>query len=40
MTDEERWQKDLAEIKMIFAVLLFSAWVAFWWLVHHSYIIL
>jgi hypothetical protein len=40
MTDEQRWQRDLEEMKIVLLSLCFDAWVAFWWLVHHSYIIL
>ena len=40
MTDEDRWQRDLAEMEIVLLVLFFAAWVAFWWLVHHSYIVL
>ena len=40
MTDEERWQRDLEEMQIVFIVFLFGLWVDFWWLVHHSYIIL
>jgi hypothetical protein len=40
MTDQERWQRDLAEMKIVFMLFAFAAWVAFWWLVDHSYIIL
>jgi hypothetical protein len=40
MTNQERWQRDLAEIEIVLLALFFAAWVAFWWLVHHSYITL
>jgi hypothetical protein len=40
MTHQERWQQDLEEMEIFFLLFFFEAWVAFWWLVHHSYIIL
>ena len=40
MTDEQRWQRDLAEMEIFLLLFFFEAWVAFWWLVHHSYITL
>jgi hypothetical protein len=40
MTHQERWRQDLEEMEIFFLLFFFEAWVAFWWLVHHSYIIL
>ena len=35
MTDEERWQRDLAEMEIFLLLFFFEAWVAFWWCVEH-----
>ena len=35
LTDQERWQRDLAEMEIVLLLLCFEAWVAFWWCVHH-----
>jgi len=34
MTDQERWQQDLAEMELVLVLLCLEAWIAFWWLVH------
>jgi hypothetical protein len=40
MTDRERWRQDLEEIELFIVLFFTEAWIAFWWLVHHSYITL
>ena len=35
MTDQERWQRDLAEMEFFLLVFFIEAWTAFWWCVHH-----
>jgi hypothetical protein len=35
VTDQERWQQDLAEMEIVLLLLFFFAWVSFWWCVDH-----
>jgi len=34
MTDQERWQQDLAEMELVLVLVCLETWIAFWWLVH------
>jgi hypothetical protein len=40
MTDQARWQRDLEEMEIFFVLFFAEAWIAFWWMVHHTYITL
>jgi hypothetical protein len=35
MTDDERWQRDLAEMEFFLLIFFIAAWTAFWWCVDH-----
>jgi hypothetical protein len=35
MTDQERWQQDLAEMELFFVLFFIEAWIAIWWCVDH-----
>jgi hypothetical protein len=40
MNEQQRWQRDLAEMEILLMILGFATWVAFWSLVHYKIIAL
>jgi hypothetical protein len=35
MTDDKRWQRDLAEMEFFLLIFFIAAWTAFWWCMSH-----